>query len=153
MAEKLKLTDIPDDKPVKLTEDGAQMDCSRVGRHVALSSRHLEISTDASRRSKGVATMAGSGGTERRRRFTRSGIEPGEAWDLINGRLVRPFSLSLRLSNTYWIVCPQATSMLPKIKACRDWLLAEAADDLRRLNGVSSIEVVSTKPRGRPVGG
>jgi hypothetical protein len=58
------------------------------------------------------------------------------AWDLINGRLLRPFSLSLRLSKTYWIVCPQATSTLPKIKACRDWLLAEAADDTRRLNEI-----------------
>ena len=58
------------------------------------------------------------------------------AWDLINGRLVRPFSLALRLSKTYWIVCPQATSMLPKIKACREWLLAEAADDISRLKGI-----------------
>ena len=31
------------------------------------------------------------------------------AWDLINGRLVRPFRQSLRLSKTYWIVCPKAT--------------------------------------------
>src|SRR5216684_456265 len=27
------------------------------------------------------------------------------AWDLINGRLVRPIDVSLRLANTYWIVC------------------------------------------------
>ncbi len=66
------------------------------------------------------------------------------AWDLINGRLVRPFSLSLRLSKTYWIVCPQATSTLPKIKACRDWLLAEAADDARRLKEIAS------SPKGVP---
>jgi LysR family transcriptional regulator, glycine cleavage system transcriptional activator len=32
------------------------------------------------------------------------------AWDLLNGRLVRPFPESLRLSKTYWIVCPKATS-------------------------------------------
>src|SRR4030095_8430211 len=37
------------------------------------------------------------------------------AWDLINGRLVRPIDVSLRLSKTYWIVCPKATSALPKI--------------------------------------
>src|SRR5262252_3101750 len=66
------------------------------------------------------------------------------AWDLINGRLLRPFSLSLRLSKTYWIVCPQATSMLPKIKACRDWLLAEAAADARRLKEMAS------SPKGAP---
>lgn len=55
------------------------------------------------------------------------------AWDLINGRLVRPFATALRLSKTYWIVCPKATSMLPKITTFRNWLLAEAADDVRRL--------------------
>ncbi|ADV15328.1 transcriptional regulator GcvA [Mesorhizobium ciceri] len=55
------------------------------------------------------------------------------AWDLINGRLVRPFATALRLSKTYWIVCPQATSMVPKIVTFREWLLAEAADDVSRL--------------------
>ena len=45
------------------------------------------------------------------------------AWDLINGRLVRPFPESLRLSKTYWIVCPKATASLPKIVTFRDWLL------------------------------
>ena len=55
------------------------------------------------------------------------------AWDLINGRLAEPFDLSLKLSKTYWIVCPKAASMKPKIVTFRDWLLAEAADDTRRL--------------------
>ncbi|ESX27439.1 MULTISPECIES: transcriptional regulator GcvA [unclassified Mesorhizobium] len=55
------------------------------------------------------------------------------AWDLINGRLVRPFATALRLSKTYWIVCPKATSTLPKITTFRDWLLAETADDVHRL--------------------
>jgi LysR family glycine cleavage system transcriptional activator len=55
------------------------------------------------------------------------------AWDLINGRLVRPFAETLRVAKTYWIVCPKATSSVPKIKLFRAWLLAEAADDLRRL--------------------
>ena len=55
------------------------------------------------------------------------------AWDLINGRLVKPIDVSLRMSNTYWIVCPKATSALPKITIFREWLLAEAADDMRRL--------------------
>ena len=31
------------------------------------------------------------------------------AWDLINGRLVRPIDVSLAVSKTYWIVCPKAT--------------------------------------------
>jgi DNA-binding transcriptional LysR family regulator len=55
------------------------------------------------------------------------------AWDLINGRLARPFDLPLKLSKSYWIVCPKATSTKPKIVTFRDWLLAEAADDARRL--------------------
>ncbi len=55
------------------------------------------------------------------------------AWDLINGRLVRPFPEALRLSKTYWIICPKATAALPKIKTFRDWLMTEAAQDARRL--------------------
>ncbi|MCP3471000.1 transcriptional regulator GcvA [Bradyrhizobium sp. CCGUVB1N3] len=55
------------------------------------------------------------------------------AWDLINGRLIRPFPNSLPLSKTYWIVCPKATSNVPKIVTFRNWLLAEAAEDARRL--------------------
>lgn len=60
------------------------------------------------------------------------------AWDLINGRLVKPIDVSLRLSNTYWIVCPKVTSSAPKIATFRDWLLAEAADDARRLKALAS---------------
>ncbi len=51
------------------------------------------------------------------------------AWDLISGRLVRPFSLSLPVSYAYWIVCPTATANLPKITTFRDWLLEEVAND------------------------
>ena len=55
------------------------------------------------------------------------------AWDLINGRLVRPFPDSLPVSKTYWIVCPKATASLPKIATFREWLLNEASRDLRHL--------------------
>ena len=58
------------------------------------------------------------------------------AWDLIGGRLVRPFSESLRLSKTYWIICPKATAELPKIVTFRNWLLAEASHDVRRLQNL-----------------
>jgi LysR family glycine cleavage system transcriptional activator len=60
------------------------------------------------------------------------------AWDLINKRLVRPVEVSLRLSKTYWIVCPKATATLPKITTFRAWLLAEAADDARHLKALAS---------------
>src|SRR5260221_561901 len=60
-------------------------------------------------------------------------------WDLINGRLAIPFDQTLRLSKTYWIVCPKATAMLPKIATFRAWLLAEAAEDMRRLAALPGV--------------
>ena len=60
------------------------------------------------------------------------------AWDLISGRLVRPFQETLRIANSYWIVCPKAAAMLPKVKTAREWLIAEAADDLGRLRKLFS---------------
>jgi LysR family glycine cleavage system transcriptional activator len=56
------------------------------------------------------------------------------AWDLGAGRLVRPFALSLKVPYAYWIVCPKPTADLPKISTFRKWLLAEAAEDARRIN-------------------
>jgi LysR family transcriptional regulator, glycine cleavage system transcriptional activator len=58
------------------------------------------------------------------------------AWDLLNDRLVRPFTEALSVSKMYWIVCPKATAMQPKVKSAREWLLAEAADDVRRLKAL-----------------
>jgi LysR family transcriptional regulator, glycine cleavage system transcriptional activator len=59
------------------------------------------------------------------------------ASDLISGRLVKPFATASRLSKTYWIVSPRATSALPKINLFREWLLTEAADDTRRLKALA----------------
>ena len=55
------------------------------------------------------------------------------AWDLLHGRLVIPIDISSSLENTYWIVHPKLTSREAKILALRDWFLAEAADEERRL--------------------
>lgn len=55
------------------------------------------------------------------------------AWDLLSGRLVRPFAQALEAPYALWIVCPTATADLPKIATFRSWLLKEAADDTRRL--------------------
>ncbi len=60
------------------------------------------------------------------------------AWDLINNRLVAPFAETLALSSAYWIVTPQATAELPKIVTFRNWLLAEAADDRKRVRRVAA---------------
>jgi len=42
------------------------------------------------------------------------------AWDLINGRLVVPIDVSLRMQKTYWIVCPKITASVPKITTFRE---------------------------------
>ncbi len=55
------------------------------------------------------------------------------AADLLSVRLIRPVEFSMPLSNSYWIVCPKAAAGMPKIKIFREWLMAEAAEDLRRL--------------------
>jgi LysR family glycine cleavage system transcriptional activator len=55
------------------------------------------------------------------------------AWDLIAGRLVRPFKLALPVPYAYWIVCPKVSAKLPKIVAFRDWLMSEAEADAQRL--------------------
>jgi LysR family glycine cleavage system transcriptional activator len=58
------------------------------------------------------------------------------AWDLINGRLVRPFPDTMPVSRPYWIVCPKAAATLPKIATFREWLLVEASSDLDRLKSL-----------------
>ena len=68
------------------------------------------------------------------------------AWDLINGRLVRPFPVAVRLSKTYWIVCPKATAALPKIVCFREWLLAEAHADAGH---AKVLPLSEAGPRGR----
>jgi LysR family glycine cleavage system transcriptional activator len=60
------------------------------------------------------------------------------AWDLIGGRLVRPFAAAMPAPYAYWVVCPKATAKLPKIVAFRNWLLAEAAKDAKQLNSLKS---------------
>ena len=60
------------------------------------------------------------------------------AWDLINKRLIVPFTEALPLSSAYWIVAPQATAELPKIATFRNWLLAEATADLAQVAKVTA---------------
>jgi len=55
------------------------------------------------------------------------------AWDLIGGRIVRPFDISWRPAGTYWIMSQKPMAKVQKIRQFRDWLLAEPADDARRL--------------------
>jgi LysR family transcriptional regulator, glycine cleavage system transcriptional activator len=55
------------------------------------------------------------------------------AWDLLAGRLVRPFDITLPCSYAYWIVSPQSLADRPKIAAFRRWLRKEAKSDQERL--------------------
>lgn len=76
------------------------------------------------------------------------------AWDLMNGRLARPFATTIAASYAFWIVCPKAVAGLPKIVAFTEWLLAEAAEDARQLKVLQSklpIEIATTgfEPRVR----
>jgi len=66
------------------------------------------------------------------------------AWDLIGGRLVRPFTLAMPAPFAYWIVCPKVNAKLPKIVAFTEWLLEQAAEDTRQLTKLGS---TSKRPR------
>lgn len=60
------------------------------------------------------------------------------SWDLISGRLVRPFLQTLEAPYAFWIVCPKSMADLPKIATFRDWLLQEAAEDARGIAKIDS---------------
>jgi len=47
--------------------------------------------------------------------------------DIAAGRLVRPFELTLSTNFGYFVVCPKERAELPKIRAFRAWLKAQAA--------------------------
>ena len=65
------------------------------------------------------------------------------SWDLISGRLVRPFEQDVEAPFAFWIVCPKSAAELPKISTFRSWLLKEAAEDARRLSELDA------RPRAR----
>jgi LysR family glycine cleavage system transcriptional activator len=55
------------------------------------------------------------------------------AQDIVAGRLIQPFGPALPAAFAYYIVCPAAAAHRPAIKAFRDWLIAEAAEDAKKL--------------------
>jgi len=67
------------------------------------------------------------------------------AWDLLHGRLVVPIAVALPLENTYWIAYPKLASHEAKVVTLRDWLLAEAADDARRLRALARKGYTATR--------
>ncbi len=66
---------------------------------------------------EGSAALAGQG----------VAIVTPELWraELRSGRLVQPFPLTAYLGSRYWLVYPKARRHLAKLRAFRDWLLAE----------------------------
>jgi LysR family transcriptional regulator, glycine cleavage system transcriptional activator len=70
-------------------------------------------------------------------------------WDLLAGRLVRPFGLALPVPYAYWIVCPKATANLPKIVAFSDWLISQAERDARELQKLESPARKGNHPSAR----
>ena len=51
--------------------------------------------------------------------------------DLAAGRLVRPFDLAMEVELAYYVVSLESTANQPRIKAFREWVVAEAADRRR----------------------
>ena len=49
--------------------------------------------------------------------------------DIEAGRLVQPFPLMATDDTGYWLVYPEERQNVAKIKAFRDWILAEVAAD------------------------
>ncbi len=47
---------------------------------------------------------------------------------LAEGRLVRPFDMALKAEFSYYFVCPADSIRRPKVRAFRDWLLAESEE-------------------------
>ncbi|MCA0003860.1 LysR substrate-binding domain-containing protein, partial [Mesorhizobium sp. B264B2A] len=47
--------------------------------------------------------------------------------ELADGRLIQPFDLVGDDGHAYWLVYPEARRNVPKIRAFRDWILAEIA--------------------------
>ncbi len=129
--------------PALLRGRGALRSLADLGRQTLL---HLDSRTDWGKWLE--ATGASEAGSERGPVFNQASMVidaavDGQgvalartalaAADLIAGRLVRPFAFALQVPYAYWIVCPNPNADLPKIKAFRDWLLSEAAEDTRRL--------------------
>lgn len=48
--------------------------------------------------------------------------------DLETGRLVRPFAETIPVAHAYWLISPEETADKPKVKAFREWIMAEARE-------------------------
>jgi LysR family glycine cleavage system transcriptional activator len=53
---------------------------------------------------------------------------------LAKGRLVKPFDIALPAEYAYYVVCPHEHLKRAKVRAFRDWLVAEARESAGALN-------------------
>ena len=51
------------------------------------------------------------------------------ARDLAQGRLVKPFALTIPVDFGYFVVCPERTAEQPKVAAFREWIIARARSE------------------------
>ena len=95
-------------------------------------------SSMGSQASEGSAAMAGQGVAI----LTRALF----AAELADGRLIQPFDLVGEDGHAYWLVYPEARRNVPKIRAFREWLLAEIA------RSVGSQATVAGRPAPQAIG-
>jgi LysR family glycine cleavage system transcriptional activator len=50
--------------------------------------------------------------------------------EIKDGRLIQPFDKVIDEGNSYWLAYPEGRRNVPKIKAFRDWIVAEAAKEM-----------------------
>lgn len=73
--------------------------------------------------------------------------------DLRNGRLIIPVALPLASARAYYVVCPKRRSMVPQVRAFRDWIKQEAAAlDWAPIRGKMRPASAGKSPRVRPGG-
>ena len=95
-------------------------------------------SSMGSQASEGSAAMAGQGVAI----LTRALF----AAELADGRLIQPFDLVGEDGHAYWLVYPEARRNVPKIRAFREWLLAEIAVVDRQARAVAGPRAFAQKP-------
>lgn len=75
--------------------------------------------------------------------------------EIAAGRLVQPFELVVPEEKAWWFVCLPAMESRPKIRAFRDWLVAEAAQTappdgcVSTMAGAGSAPLTGRTPRGK----
>ncbi len=62
----------------------------------------------------------------RSRPVSSSGYSRTQSPHRNDGRLVKPFALTIPLGFAYYVVCPETTAERPKVAAFREWIMEEA---------------------------